>query len=219
MGSRICVVLAVLIVLSSLTASAAVTAANPGVYPGAKLQFEMTLTDKDFLPAIKQFLPAIPGIIAQHFPSGAPKESKDMEAACAEYAKDLVDALSGLHKVSIVGYTIKSADSDRILQFYARTIGLSTGWLQPLRVNDPKGTFRLYVRPDLVEMFGLFVDSKEFVVIRTEGTVDITKLAKVAAALIPAVMNADKSKTDQTPPPVVEPPAPPADSAPSAPQK
>ena len=217
MGSRICVVLAVLIVLSSLTASAAVKAGAPGVYPGAKLQFEMTLTDKDFLPAIKQFLPAIPGMIAKTVQTGAPKESQDLEAASAEYAKDLVDALSGLHKVSIVGYTVKSADSDKVLQFYARTIGLSSGWLQPLRVNDPKGTFRLYVKPDLEEMFGLFVDSKQFVVVRTVGTIDVTKLARVAAMLIPTVMNADKSRTEQAPPMTVEPPAPQACPEPETP--
>jgi hypothetical protein len=222
MGLRVCIMLAVLIAVSSLSAFAAVAPAAPAagsmVYPGANLQFEMSLTDKDFLPAIKQFLPSLPGLVAQHVQSDGPKESPEVAAACAQlqgeqFAKDLMDALSGLHKVSIGGYTIKSADGDKILQFYAQRLGLSSGWLQPLRVNDPKGTFRLYVKPDLEEMFGLFVQSPEFIVIRTEGKVDITKLAKVAALLIPAVMSSDKPQPVQTPPPAVDQPAPPAPPA------
>ncbi len=228
MRSRVCFLLMALLALPSLAASAA-TAANPSVYPGANLQFEMTLTDKDFLPALKQFLPTIPGMIGEKMQAGQQGPQKPgteqiawTQLSSEQLAKDLIDAVGGLKKVSVGGYTLKSADGDKILQFYAQKIGLSSGWLQPLRFNDPKASFRLYVKPDLEEMFGLVVVPNQCIVVRTEGKIDMAKLAKAAAQFAPMAMQMGTQRIEETHPPA-EPsdqgaqPAQPAQPAPAAP--
>lgn len=202
MRSRFLIVVAVLLLASSFPAFGA-TAADPSTYPGSGLQFEMTFTDKDFLPALKQFLPMIPGMIGEGLQQGPQKPGVQPAASTdlsnEQLAKDLMDALSGLKKVSVSGYSLKSSDPGKVLQFYAQKIGLSSGWNQPLKFNDPNASFRLYVKPDLAEMFGLFVAPTQFVVIRTEGRIDVAKLAGMAGKFVPMFIVRGATNVQQAP--------------------
>lgn len=198
--------LALLIVLSSLSAAAAPVASNSGVYPGSKLNFELMLTEKDFLPALKQFVPMIPGV-------------GQVDAACAQiaseqFAKDLSEAIAGLKSVSVKGYILNGGDEEKLIQFYAQKVGLSVGWTQTMRVSDPRGSIRLYVKPELTAMFGLVYTGQQIVIIRTDGKIDVERLAKIAAQLIPMAMHAEQTAPAAppatTPAPVQAAPAPPA---------
>lgn len=207
------------VILVAVSVLPATGAATPGgslpMYPGAKFQFEMTLTEKDFLPAIKQFLPTVPGIVGMAAPELAPsapqqgekseQTPKLREALMGEtIVKELTAALAGLTKVSVTGYNVpKGIGSDKIADFYMQKFGLSKGWLQTLRAEDPRGSFRLYVKPELEGMFGFGVQNTQVVVFCTEGRIDFEKIGKLAGELIPMAMSMRSGPPAPGTPPVV----------------
>ena len=172
------------------------------VYPGSKLVFDMNLTEKDFLPALKRALPAMTGIIGSKIP-GAPEgmETPQFDAL----AKEVVAALDGLKSVSVAYYELAGVDAGKLTQFYAPKIGLNEGWNPVVRLESPKGQggFRLYVKPDLEEMFSLAVAPKGYVMVHTTGKIDATKLAELAAKTIPQIMSSRQSVPQAEPEPSV----------------
>lgn len=202
--------LVVLVLLGSLISG---VVAAPASFPGSKLVFEMTFTEKDFLPAIKQFIPAMPGVMSQvlgaKMSGGSEEQMKAITDAADMVAKNMVEALSGLQSVSMAGYGVKSADPDKIADFYLTKLGLTKGWSQTLRVTDPngKGSVRLYVKPDLEETFGIFSDKSQLITFQTKGKIDVLKVTKTITDMIPlAIQIATTSNMNKMPVPEPAPP-------------
>ena len=213
LGLVACVILVAASVLPAI--GAATSGGSLPMYPGAKFQFEMNLTEKDFLPAIKQFLPTVPRIVGTAVPELGPSAAQgDKPEQMAKLradlmgetiAKELTAALAGLTKVSVTGYNVpKGIGSDKIADFYMLKLGLSKGWLQTLRAEDPRGSFRLYVKPELEGMFGFGVQNTQVVVFCTEGRIDFEKIGKLAGELIPMALSMRSGPPAPETPPVVE---------------
>ena len=187
--------------------------AAQSVYPGSKLVFDMNLTEKDFLPTVKKVLPAMMGFASARIP-GVPQAGENPAVSYDELAKEVVASLDGLKSVSVAYYELAGVDAAKLTQFYAPKIGLNEGWNPVVRVESPKGqgSFRLYVKPDLEEIFSLAASPKGYVVVHTTGKIDATRLAELAAKTIPAIMSrqpvpkaepapAPEPAPDQAPPP------------------
>ncbi len=208
--------LVVLVLLVSLVSG---VIAAPASFPGSKLVLELTFTEKDFLPAIKQFIPAMPGVMSQvlgaKMPMGSEEQKKAIVDAADLVAKNMVEALSGLKVVSVSAYNVKSADPDKIADFYLTKLGLTKGWNQAIHMTDPngKGSVRLYVKPDLEEMFGIFMDNSEYATIQTSGKIDVLKMTKTVTDMIPLAIEIATS-ANANKPPVLE-PAPTVDTVPT----
>jgi len=214
LGLVACVILVAASVLPAVGAVASV--GSLPIYPGAKFQFEMTLTEKDFLPAIKQFIPMVPGIAGAAIPELAPSAAQGDKAEKMEklrgelmgekIAKGLSAAVAGLTRISVTGYNVpKGVGSDKIAAFYMLKLGLSKGWQQTLRAEDPRGSFRLYVKPELEGMFGFGMQNTQVAVFRTEGRIDVEQIAKLVGDLIPMALSMRPGPpAPETPPVVVE---------------
>ena len=200
MRLRACIVIALLLVLLT-----GVLPAAESVYPGSKLVFDMNLTEQDFLPALKKAMPGMAGIIGTRIP-GAPQGAETAELDAM--AKEVVAALDGLKSVSVAYYELAGVDAAKLTQFYAPKIGLNEGWNPVVRMMDPKGkgSFRLYVKPDLEEIFGLASFPTGYVVVHTTGKIDATRLAELAAKAIPQIMSSVKPvpQAEPAPEPTVE---------------
>lgn len=229
MRLRVCVMLVVLVVLSSLSVYAAghvVRTVHPAAavaktvpaYSGTRVEFEMTLTDKDFLPAIKQFLPGLPAMV-----KGVPGQAGAMVEACKgvdfdKLTKQLASAISGLKLVSVVGYQAATpAVSAKIDQYYTQKLGLATDWTPTLIVNEPQGTVHLYTKPDLAGIFAIVLAQKQVFVVRTEGKIDIAQIAKLAAEYAPMMIQAADTPQGQPNPPAAVQPSPAPAPAPQPP--
>lgn len=186
MNLRVRIILAMLVVASLVTATSAFGASD--AYPGAKLMFQMNLTESDFLPALKQFLPALPDTISEIAKQHDPNAEALAKFPVKDLAQDLIYALEGLKSVSVTGYDIKGADSGKLVQFYTEKMGLTKGWLSVIKADHPQGVARLYVKPGVEEMFGLGVHPKGYVVVHTTGKIDTARLGKLASKLLPAAI-------------------------------
>ena len=186
--------------------------AAQSIYPGSKLVFDMNLTEQDFLPALKKALPGLAGMASARIP-GIPEVAQQASAgeAALSYdalAKEVIAAVDGLKSVSVAYYELANADGAKLTQFYAPKIGLTEGWNPVVRLDTPKGGFRLYVKPGLEEMFSLAVAPKGYVVVHTTGPIDATKLAELAAKTIPQIMSRQAAPKAEPAPPTECPPVP-----------
>jgi hypothetical protein len=197
MNQRVRDILTMLLVVSSLLA-AACTAFGTPAYPGSKLTFEVTLTSKDFLPAIKQFIPAIPGIISEAAKSQGAMPVELQKILSEDVAKDVAGALAGLNSVSMTAFEMKSPNSEKLNQFYIQKMGLSKDWLPVMRGGDARGSAFLYVKPGLAATFALGVYPKGYVISRTSGPIDVARLAKAVAQLIPLAIEMGNQHKGQT---------------------
>lgn len=189
------------------------------LYPGAKINMETNLTDKDFLPIIRQWIGAIPSIITsglQGDPEMAKKLANDPRVAALQSVvneqsmKDLEAAISGLKSITAIDCTIpKSATDAKVSAFYMQKMGLSKGWTLTLRSESPMGRIRLYTKQDFESFFGFLVSPGRVDVFRTQGKVDLVTLTNWITKIIPMVMSAPA-------PPSVTMPAP-EPAAPAAP--
>lgn len=202
MRLRACIVAA--LVFAMLIGMAAYSAGAESVYPGSKLVFDMNITEQDFLPALKKALPGMTGIIGTRIP-GAPQGAETAEFDAM--AKEVVAALDGLKSVSVAYFELAGVDAAKLTQFYAPKIGLNEGWNPVVRMMDPKGkgSFRLYVKPDLEEIFGLASFPTGYVVVHTTGKIDATRLAELAAKAIPQIMSSRQPVPQAEPAPTTEP--------------
>ena len=159
----------------------------------------MNLTEKDFLPAVKQLLPTMSDIAAQ-------KVGHIANMPYDVLAKSVIEALQGLKSVSVAYYELANPEAGKITQFYVPKIGLTKGWNPIVRMESPQGSFRLYAKPELEEMFSLAVAPKGYVVVHTTGPIDMTRLAELAAKIIPEIMSRRPApKTEPAPEPVPAP--------------
>ena len=216
----------VLLVCLALPACAAVPGDSLPIYPKGKLDFEMTLTEKDFLPAIKQFIPMIPEIAGKALEAEGGKGEAASKALAStineEFIKELSAAISGLTKVSVMSYAVpKGVTSANIADFYMQKLGLSKGWQRTLRAEQGDSFVRFYVKPDLEAMLGIAMEKQKVFTVCTEGKIDFARLTKLAGKLIPMAIGMRGTQQPQPEaPPTVEvtpEPAPPAETpAPSA---
>ena len=186
MNLRVRAILTVLLAVSAMLATCAAYAVP--AYPESKLLMEMTLTDQDFLPAIKAFIPAMPGIISAVAKSEGEMPEGMESLFSPEIGQDVSKAVSGLKSVSTSVFEMKSADEEKLLEFYIQKFGLTKGWSQTLKGGDARGFIALYVKPGLEETFGLVVYPQGYIVSRTIGPVDVALLAKTFAKMIPAAI-------------------------------
>jgi hypothetical protein len=207
MMNRLLAVL-LLVVLSGMCFAA------DAIYPGSKLVFDVNLTEQDFLPALKQALPGMAGLVGTRIPGYSPAAPSEQLDALA---KEVVDSLKGLKSVSVAYYELANPDGAKITQFYAPKIGLTEGWNPVVRLDTPKGGFRLYVKPGLEEMFSLAVAPNGYVVVHTTGPIDATRLAELAAKTIPQIISSRPAPVPEPEPgPSVEPaPEPAPDEVPA----
>lgn len=188
MNLRVRAILTSMVIMSSLLA-AACTAFGTPAYPGSELTFEVNLTSRDFLPAIKQFIPAIPGIISEAAKSQGAIPVELQKILSEDVAKDVAGALAGLNSVSMTAFEMRSPNSEKLNQFYIQKMGLSKDWLPVMRGGDARGAAFLYVKPGLAATFGLAVYPKGYVITRTSGPIDVARLAKAVAQLIPMAIS------------------------------
>jgi len=218
------VALALLICLA-LPACAAVPGDSLPIYPKGKIEFEMTLTEKDFLPAIKEFIPTIPEIAKKAMEAGGgPGDAAGQALAGAindEFIKELTESIAGLRKISVMGYAVpKGVTSASIAEFYMQKLGLTKGWQRTLRAEQGDSFVRFYTKPDLEAMLGIAMENHKVFVGCTEGKIDFARLTKLAGKFIPMALSVHQSRPapeqpQPEPPPAVEvtpEPAPPAET-------
>ena len=182
MKLRACILAVPLLVLLSGSLLAA-----DAIYPGSKLVFDMNLTEQDFLPALKKALPGMVGIVGRI--PGAPQPAECPDATWDELAKEVLTAVDGLKAVSVSYFELANPDASKLIQFYGSKVGLGDDWRPIVRAEDPKGkgSFRLYAKPDLQEIFSLVSFPTGYAVAHTVGKIDATRLAELAAKTIPQI--------------------------------
>ncbi len=187
------------------------------MYPGGKVELELNLTEKDFLPLVREAIMEIPSclptILAGEMPTDTAKpqqEGVETEVSGVSWlglvgvaAKELQEALAGLEQISVIRYRLpEQAPSEQIADFYLGKLGLTKGWMSTLRLEPGRGVMvRLYVKPDLESMFGLMVEPSGVAAVRTEGKVDLTAIGKWAARFIPLVVLDRRTETHAPAPP------------------
>lgn len=162
------------------------------VYPGSKPEFALDLTQKDFLPVIRQFIGMVPGLVGKIVgaqPSGqADPELEQALAAGAQAAQAVSAALAGVNQISVVAYPMpKKLSVDKVSDFYIQKAGLSKGWLRPVMVQRPEGSVQLYVKPDMAGIFGFAVGKGYVVAAKVDGRIDLVGLGKVLSELLPMI--------------------------------
>lgn len=180
------VALVVLIFVSSLAAFGADSAA----YPGARLSFQMNLTDKDFLPALKEFLPAIPGIIQDAQKSGKKIDGMP-QLPYDEIAKAIVDSLAGLKTVTVTGYDLQPLDTAKITQFYAEKMSPAKGWNRLLMVDKAGIALGAYSTTNADQLFGFVTYPKGYITVQTSGKIDVAKFGDIVSKILPSVTGDD----------------------------
>lgn len=169
------------------------------VYPGSKVEFELNLTQKDFLPVIRQWISLVPGVLAGFIAGSQPMEGEESEGAKPEVdpmaalvSQDVIDqvqaALAGLNQVSVVAYKPpKDVGPEKVVDLYTEKLGLNKGWLTTLRVDQGQESVRLFVKPELTAMFGMIVNPNQVAAFRTDGKIDLIAIGKLAAKYAPLV--------------------------------
>lgn len=187
------------IMLSTAVLYAAEADSSIPVYPGSKVQFELNLTQRDFLPVIRQWISLVPGVMAGFVARSEPAEGAkqggvepevDPNAALAsQEVMDVIQtALGGLNQVSAVSYKPpKDVCPEEVIELYAQKLGLSKGWLTTLRVDQDKVSVRLFVKPELTAMFGVMVNPNQVAAFRTDGKIDLAAIGSLAAKYAPLI--------------------------------
>lgn len=193
MRLRVLFVLVILSLLWSAVPACAQQASSPiSPYPGTSAEFELNLTQQDFLPVIRQWITLVPGALAGYL-SGMPAGGEEnaapqIAAVMKDVAEQLQVALAGLTQVSVITFRRpEKVGTDQITDFYVRELGLNQGWLRTLAADRPEGSARLYVKPELVAMFGIGITDEYVAVVRTEGKIDFAAIGDLAARYIPMI--------------------------------
>lgn len=194
MRSRLLLFLFILgVMLSSASLYAAEADSSIPVYPGSKVEFELNLTQKDFLPVIRQWIGLIPGVIGKILATPEPGQQPDPDmqqalAVGAQAARELEAAFAGVNQISVIVYPQpKNVSADKIGDFYVQHAGLGKGWTRPLMVQRPEGSAQLYVKPDLAGMFGIAVGKGYVVAAKVDGKFDLVMIGKIFAELVPMI--------------------------------
>lgn len=215
MRSRLVCLIILLAALSAAVPLYAQQAAPPiPPYPGSKAEFELNLTQQDFLPVIRQWITLAPGALAGFLSQSGPVQGMDQNASneiaqvMKDVATELQSVLAGLNQVSVLAYRRpEQAGAEQITDFYMRELALGQDWLRPFAVDRPEGSAKVFVKPDLAAMIGIGVSSEYVAVARTEGKIDFTALGAMAAKYIPMIVShLDSGPADQTEGPAVEAP-------------
>lgn len=229
------VMIAVVVLVGSAVPSLAgdVSYSPLPVYPGAKVDVEVNYSDKDFLPAMLEGIKLIPMLVPVAFTrvSGPPSEdgsNQQMPAGMQlgiqaifneENINEFSTAIADLKHVSLVTYKVpKEGKGEAIADFYMQKLGLTKGWERSVRADQPRGIFRLYVKPDLEGIFGLVVDRNQVIAFRTEGKVDLVALTRLTGKLMPVFISIGMQETSQKAEPSVQLETPPAEEETTAPQ-
>lgn len=182
------------------------------IYPKGKVDFELTLTEQDFLPAIKQFIPTIPQIAQQAIgvKMGNDEAKKAIQSVFNDdFVKELSACISGLQKVSVTSFTVPKGTTPAALgDFYVLKFGLTKGWQKTLRAEQGSSFVRLYTMPDLAAMLAIAMDGQRVVLANTEGKIDFAGLTKLATKMVPLAMQIPRMMQQPTPAPDAQ-PAPP----------
>ncbi len=168
------------------------------IYTGGKVDFELNVSEDDFLPAFRQFLGLAPVLKIVGFPPTAADQEKktspqavdpEMQAKMGEdFVKHLQAAIKGLRQFSVAVYRIPpDVRSDQIANFYMQKLGLTKGWRSILRVDLPQGMFRIYAMPNLEGIFGLIIQNDRVIVGRTIGKIDLASISTLWAKYFPAI--------------------------------
>ncbi len=194
MRSRILLFLFVLgVVLSSAALYAAEADSSIPVYPGNKVEFELNLTQKDFLPVIRQWIGLIPGVVGKILATPEPGQQPDPEmqqalAVGAQAARELQAAFAGVNQISVIVYPQPmQVSADEVGAFYVKQMALGTGWTRPVMVRRKEGSVQLYVKPDLAGMFGIAVGKGYVVAAKVDGKIDLVVFGRIFAELAPII--------------------------------
>jgi hypothetical protein len=188
--------------------------ADMPVYPKGKVDFELALTEKDFLPAIKQFIPTIPQMAQQALSAKGAQGDAARQAIAGvindEFIKELTACIGGLKQVSVTSFVVPKGTSPAAVgDFYLLKLGLTKGWQRTLRAEQGGSFARLYTKPDLEAMLGIAMDGQRVVIVTTDGRIDFAGLTKLATKMVPLAMQIPQMM--QPPSPDVQ-PAPPAET-------
>ncbi len=206
-----CALTGMVFLASSLSASVQVIKPIP-IYPGGQVKMELNLTDKDFLPTVRAFIGGISSIAtanaAKECKASKNAHVKKLIGACDDKSvKELESALSGLKQISVVVYQIPgNVNAEQVNAFYASNMG--QGWMQTLRVDDPKSNVRLFTKPGLASVLGWVTSPTGTAVFRSEGKVNLAVITKWIMKSVPMLMDAKESndKKSETPPAAPQPP-------------
>lgn len=180
------------------------------LYPGAQIQMQMTLTEKDFLPVIRQWLSMVPMFLqTEQKPGGSPAGTECLFDDAS--MKQLQTALIGLKRLSVTSYKVPAGTKgDTVYAYYNSKLGLSKAWVENLMMNTPKGVVRVYTEQGLNGLFGLLVSGSDVTVFRTQGYLNLVAISQWAQRLLLSVMHQPaETQTAPTSPSSVPAPAPP----------
>lgn len=179
-----------LIALGLLVSAIPLQAQGPiPVYPGSKAEFELNLTQKDFLPLIRQWVGMIPGIAAGFAGAGGPPgQNQQLLAMGQDAARVLQASLANVSQISVVAYPQpKNASMEQLADFYVREMGLDNGWLRTFMGSRPEGSAMLYVKPDLTAIFAAGAGRGYVAAARIDGKVDLEAIGSLVAKYAPMI--------------------------------
>lgn len=209
--------IALILVLGTIASSFAATGPNGiPLYPGSKINTETNMTNKDFLPVVRQWMLVMPEILKSILQSepGMINDSStgaiidQLKSALSEESmKELEHAVSSLESVSTIDYKLpKGATSEKVSDFYMQKLGLTKGWTLTLRTEMPFGSLRLYTKADFESFFGFITVPGGVSVFRTKGKVDLLPITKWMTKVIPMLFyfraQSTEVKPDTEPAPV-----------------
>lgn len=211
-------ILLIVIILVLATAISSYALPIIPLYPGAKVSTETNLTNKDFLPVIRQWMLLAPEILNSTFQNN-PDVGKDqvnnaqldmLNSAFSEQSiKELEAAVSGLQSVSVIDCNLpKGVTSEKVSDFYMQKLGLSKGWTLTFRTEIPNGTIRLYTKENFESFFGFMNTPGKVTVFRTQGKIDLLKVSKWMTNVIPLLITLRTTNTVGIQPATIPVPAP-----------
>lgn len=192
MLKRIALFIAMLCIIAAVPTFAQTAMQKIPVYPGSKIKTEMNLTDKDFIPIVRQWIRIIPTLFELAIQSDTSSVDNVGEIGAIqtlfddESVKKLESAFSKLESVRIIDYTLPSGvDAAKVSDFYLQKLGLTKGWTLTIRTEGADSSFRLYSKPNFEGFFGLLVKQNEVTVFITAGRIDVPAISEWLMRAIP----------------------------------
>jgi len=147
------------------------------IYQGAQKTLDLHLTEKDFLPWIKQGIEFFAALAAQKGVKVTPEEVRKV--------------LGNLSEVRALGYVLPPNYARTLSEFYDERFPAKEGWRTNLWMLAPDGSSAVIVKSkgQLEEMFILFAGTKkeaavtEAFVVHTKGAPDLGALFKLLSSL------------------------------------
>ncbi|GEM_PF-2357447 len=188
------------------------------VYPGSQAEFELNLSNQDFLPVIRQVIGLAPKVLGgfipmpQHAPDGgqsgqAMPRTESIVTMSEEIAKELQAALADVNQISVVAYRQpKDVTADKIAEFYVDKMSLTNGWTRVLAVNTQQGiSAGVYARPGLTGIFAYGTGNGYVGAVKVDGKIDLMRIGEFVAKYAPMI--ASHAGIDMGEGPVAAPPA------------